>query len=126
LLDQPLSVRAHDWMLRELVRNLLHNAIRHSPAGGRLQITLREDEGQAVLTVGDQGPGISSAQRERLFQPFWTGDVPGGSGLGLTICHEIVHALGGRIALHNRPDGEAGDQGRQVSGLDACVRLPLA
>jgi len=127
LQDQPLIVLAHAWMLRELVRNLLHNAIRHSPAGGRLQITLLAEDDQAVLTVSDQGPGISSTQRERLFQPFWTGDVPGSSGLGLTICHEIVRALGGRIALLNRHDsgwGARDDEG--VSGLDACVRLPLA
>ena len=116
LQDQPMRVLAHDWMLRELVRNLLHNAIRHSPSGARLQITLQVEDGQAALTVSDQGPGINAAQRERLFQPFWTGDVPGSSGLGLTICHEIVRTLGGRIALLNRPEG----------GLDACVWLPLA
>ena len=116
---QDCHVLAHPWMLREATRNLLHNAIRHSPPGARLQITLRAEEGQAALTVSDQGPGISDAQRERLFQPFWTGDVPGSSGLGLTICHEIVHALGGRIALLNRQDGD------RVVGLDACVRLPL-
>ncbi|MDD0837134.1 sensor histidine kinase [Curvibacter sp. HBC61] len=114
-----LTVPAHDWMLRELVRNLLHNAIRHSPPGGRLGIHLTTDAEHAVLTVSDQGPGLSPQQRERLFQPFWTGDVPGGTGLGLTICHDIVQALHGRITLKNR------EHGGRVQGLDACVRLPL-
>ncbi|MDD0809617.1 sensor histidine kinase [Curvibacter sp. RS43] len=119
-LEAPtLYLPAHDWMLRELVRNLLHNAIRHSPPGGRLRISLDIEPERAVLTVSDQGPGLSAGQRERLFQPFWTGELPGGTGLGLTICHDIVQALQGRITLKNR------EHGGRVQGLDACVRLPL-
>jgi two-component system sensor histidine kinase TctE len=95
-------VRAHDWMLRELSRNLLHNAIRHTPAGCSLSVRVVADAHHAALTVADSGPGISAELRTRLFQPFSAGDVRSGSGLGLAICHEITAALGGSIALDNR------------------------
>jgi two-component system sensor histidine kinase TctE len=116
----PSTVRAHEWMLRELSRNLLHNAIRHVPAGGSLAVRVTADRTTAVLVVADSGTGIPAELQARLYQPFSAGDVRSGSGLGLAICHEIVRALGGTISLENR---EA--HGR-VQGLDAIVRLPLA
>lgn len=113
-------IHAHEWMLRELCRNLLHNAIRHAPPGTELAVTLLRQDGEAVLTLADAGPGIDEELAARLFQPFSAGDVRTGSGLGLAICQEIVHALGGNITLANRQaDG-------RVLGLDAVVRLPLA
>jgi two-component system, OmpR family, sensor histidine kinase TctE len=113
---QPAPVRAHEWALRELVRNLLHNALKHSPPGGRLQVRLACEAGQARLSIADDGPGIPPALRERLFQPF-AADQPGsGSGLGLAICWQIVASLAGSLALEDRPAG----------GLDARVWLPLA
>ena len=118
LQTEPVTLRAHDWMLRELTRNLLHNAIRHTPAGGLLAITLARAGGQAHLTVADGGPGIAPELAERLFQPFSAGAGGTGSGLGLAICHEIVQTLGGRIQLVNRMHN-----GR-VDGLDAIVSLP--
>lgn len=116
----PAPVRAHDWMLRELTRNLLHNAIKHTPAGCSLSVRVVADAHHAALTVADSGPGINAEMRTRLFQPFSAGDVRSGSGLGLAICHEITAALGGSIALDNRES-----HGR-IGGLDATVRLPLA
>lgn len=116
----PAPVRAHEWSLRELARNLLHNAIKHTPPGGLLAIRLRSEDEQAVLTVDDGGPGIDDAQRRRLFQPFAAGDARSGSGLGLAICLEIVRAAGGQISLDNRRDGDS------IVGLRAAVRLPLA
>ena len=113
-------VRAHDWMLRELARNLLHNAIKHSPDGAALVVRVDARDGQAVLTVSDRGPGIDGELRQRLFQPFSAGNARTGSGLGLAICREIVAALGGDIELNNR------DRPAFGSGLDAVVRLPLA
>ncbi len=119
----PTPVRAHAWALRELVRNLLHNAVKFSPPSGGLALRLQREGAMAVLTVADGGPGIAPAQRARLFQPFASGlaagpapDAPHGSGLGLAICDEIVRSLGGSIALDNRAGG----------GLQATVRLPLA
>ena len=119
LQTEPITLRAHDWMLRELTRNLLHNAIRHTPAGGLLAITLARAGGQAHLTVADGGPGVAPELAERLFQPFSAGAGGTGSGLGLAICHEIVQTLGGRIQLVNRMHN-----GR-VDGLDAIVSLPI-
>ena len=118
LQTEPITLRAHDWMLRELTRNLLHNAIRHTPAGGLLAITLARARGEARLTVADGGPGVAPELAERLFQPFSAGAGGTGSGLGLAICHEIVQTLGGRIQLVNRMHN-----GR-VDGVDAIVSLP--
>ncbi|MET3443578.1 two-component system sensor histidine kinase TctE [Variovorax paradoxus] len=120
--DQPVTVRAHRWMLQELTRNLLHNAIKQSPRGGALSVTVRSTNEKAVLTVRDEGPGISAELRQRLFAPFSAGDTGSGSGLGLAICREIVLALGGRINLDNRSVQE---NSAQVVGLDAVVRLPV-
>ena len=117
-------VRAHEWALRELTRNLLHNALKFTPDESRLALRVEVEANQAVLTVADKGPGISAAQRQHLFQPFTSGlgaDSPQrGSGLGLAICNEIVATLGGSITLDNRGGGAT------PSGLDATVRLPLA
>lgn len=115
----PVRVQAHEWMLRELCRNLLHNAIRHTPEHGTLNVSLQlTDEGLARMTISDTGPGIDDELASRLFQPFSAGDVRTGSGLGLAICRQIVQALGGSITLGNRLD-HAG-----IEGLDAGVLLP--
>ena len=113
-------VRSHEWMLRELTRNLLHNAIKKSPPRGTLAVRVVADANSAALTLADSGPGISAELRARLFQPFSSGEARSGSGLGLAICQEIARALGGTITLENRES-----HGR-IEGLDATVRLPLA
>ena len=115
----PTPVRAHDWMLRELARNLLHNAIKQTPSGSALEVELVAEGTQARLCIADSGPGISAELAQRLYQPFSAGDGHHGSGMGLAICHEIVQALGGSIALVNRVQ-----QGVH-QGLDATVSLPL-
>lgn len=117
--SQPCQVLAHDWMLRELVRNLLHNAIRHTPKQGALSIDVAIHSHQALLIVSDSGPGISEGLRMRLFQPFAVGDSRTGTGLGLTLAREIVLSLGGTIALNNRVNKDA------IVGLDAVIKLPL-
>jgi two-component system, OmpR family, sensor histidine kinase TctE len=111
----PAPVQAHAWALRELTRNLLHNAIRYTPAAGTLRVQVQPGATEAVLTITDSGPGISAEQRTRLFQPFSGSAGNGGSGLGLTICHGIVQALGGQISLDNLNPG-----------LAAAVKLPLS
>ena len=112
----PASVRAHEWALRELTRNLLHNAIQHSPPGGRLSVRVLTQDLAAILCVTDSGPGISPQQRQRLFEPYAASGARGGSGLGLAICREIVQSLGGSIDLINRPAADP--------GLRAQVTLP--
>jgi len=116
----PVPVRAHLWMLQELSRNLLHNAIKHSPRAATLTVQVHAEDDFALLKVSDDGRGISDDLRQRLFAPFSAGDLASGSGLGLAICREIVLALGGSIALENR------ESGGQTVGLDAVVRIPLA
>ena len=119
LSTQPCSMHAHDWMLRELTRNVLHNAVRHTPLGGQLSVRIQPADGVAQLVVADSGTGISNDMRQRLFQPFATGDTKSGTGLGLTIAREIVQALGGSIQLNNRLTGG------NIVGLDASITLPL-
>jgi two-component system, OmpR family, sensor histidine kinase TctE len=115
LVTAPARVPAHAWALRELTRNLLHNAIKHTPAGGSLVLRLAHEGEEALLEVIDSGPGLEAAQRERLFQPFSAAGPQAGSGLGLAICREIVATAGGRIRLDARDDGP---------GLAARVWLP--
>ena len=120
---QSAPVRSHVWALRELSRNLLHNAIKYTPPGGLLTVTLHPDGAQTTLCVSDSGPGVSSALRQRLFQPFATETHHGHTdsvGLGLAICHGIAQSLGGQITLDNR------EQDGRIIGLDARVRVPLA
>lgn len=117
---EPCTVHAHDWMLREMVRNLLHNAICHTPEHGLLSVRIAPMDGMAQLTIADSGSGIADALRMRLFQPFASGNTRSGTGLGLTIAREIILSLRGSIQLNNQTrDG-------QVVGLNAIVRLPLA
>lgn len=123
-------ILGHAWALRELTRNLLHNAIKHSPPGGKLAMRLLVDGRHAALVIDDAGPGLDPLLRERLFQPFAAGahrggagaghDAHTGSGLGLAICLEIAQSLSGSIALEDRRTGA------RVQGLTATVRLPLA
>ena len=119
LRTEPVTLHAHDWMLRELTRNLLHNAVRHTPRGGLLGIRLQRVGDEARFTVADSGPGVEPELAARLFQPFSAGAGGTGSGLGLAICREIVQALGGHIRLVNRVENG------HVAGLDAVVTLPI-
>ena len=119
ILTQPAPIAAHAWMLTELTRNLLHNAIKHTPPAGSLKVQITCDSSHAALTLSDSGPGVDAELAQRLFQPFSAGDMAHGSGLGLAICKEIVHVLGGTIMLTNRV------QHGKVTGLDCVVRLPL-
>ena len=115
----PARVLAHEWMLGELARNLLHNALKHTPAGGILAVHIVCDASHVALTISDGGPGISAELAARLYQPFSAGNVRQGSGLGLAICLEIARTLAGSISLENRV------LHGHVTGLDATVRLPL-
>jgi len=118
--DTPVWALGNGWMLREMIRNLMHNAVRETPVGAALSLVVESVEGCARLLVRDSGPGLADAQRERLFEPFHTGHPSTGSGLGLAICREVCERLGGTIALDNRiQDG-------RVVGLDAVVCLPPA
>jgi two-component system sensor histidine kinase GlrK len=92
------------------VGNLLSNAIRFSPQGGEIRLTLVELPGRACLDIMDQGPGVAEADRDRIFEPFYRGErqpqgAPRGTGIGLSIVHEYIVAHGGRIELLPRRQG---------------------
>jgi signal transduction histidine kinase len=90
--------------VRHVVLNLLENALKFSPSGGEIRVVLRASETRAVITVTDQGPGISEADQEKIFAPFWQAESAmsrqyQGMGLGLALSDRLVRALGGTIAV---------------------------
>ena len=98
---QPVIVSDGDRVLQIIV-NLLSNAFRWTPAGGRVEMTLSAENGAVSVAVADTGAGISDEERDRIFRPFWSRDG-GGTGLGLAIARELAVALGGRIELESEP-----------------------
>jgi signal transduction histidine kinase len=97
--DRPVIVSDGDRVL-QVVGNLLSNAFRATPDGGRVSLELARRNGSVHVAVEDNGPGIPKEARERLFRPFVSG-IAGGTGLGLAIAKEISTALGGRIDLES-------------------------
>jgi signal transduction histidine kinase len=95
--DSPVIVSDGDRVL-QVVGNLLSNAFRATPDGGRVSLELAQQNGTVHVAIQDSGPGIPLEARERLFRPF-VSELGGGTGLGLAIAKEISTALGGRIEL---------------------------
>ncbi len=111
-----LTVRGHALLLRELIRNLVDNALQYTPPGGTVTVRVVEDPfGQVVvLQVEDSGPGIPAAEREQVFRPFYRalGTNVDGSGLGLAIVREIALQHGAEVDLEDanlRPRNGDGD-----------------
>ncbi len=104
---EPAVVLGDRDALRILVRNLVDNAARYSPAGGRVRVSVRNPASGAVLEVIDSGPGIPPADRERAFDRFYRrSNAPeGGSGLGLAIVKAIADRHGAEIRLDDAPAG---------------------
>ena len=86
----------------QIVSNLIANALRWTPEGGRVDLGLNAQNGEVQVAVTDTGPGVEPDAVERIFRPFWSGDG-GGTGLGLTIARELALALGGRLELESEP-----------------------
>jgi signal transduction histidine kinase len=106
----PAEVVADPHRLHQVVANLLDNAARHSPAGGRITASARIEAGTLVVEVTDEGPGIPPSERTRVFERFTRGGVAdtGGTGLGLAIARWIVELHGGTIAVVDPEPGRAG------------------
>ena len=113
------TVPGEQEALRLMLRNLVDNAVRYTPQGGRVDVSLRVAGGAAQIEVADTGPGIPAGERERVFDRFYR--LPGsdaqGSGLGLAIARRVVQRHGGSIALDEAGGGK---------GLRVTVGLPGA
>jgi two-component system OmpR family sensor kinase len=118
-LVEPVAVRGEPVMLTALIRNLLDNALRYTPEGGRVDIGVYREDGAAILQIEDSGLGIPPADLDRIFEPFFRGSrqEAEGTGLGLSIVKRVVDGLGGSIALENIT-------GAGQSGLRVTVKLP--
>lgn len=114
---EPAMVRGDRDALRIMVRNLVDNAVRYTPAGGRVRVSVRNEAAGAVLEVLDSGPGIPPADRARAFDRFYRrSNAPeGGSGLGLAIVKAVADGHGAQISLDDAPGG----------GLKVVVVFPL-
>src|SRR5947208_8276572 len=93
----PTIVSDGDRVL-QIISNLLSNAFRWTPDGGRVELELAASNGRVSVVVDDNGPGVRPEERDRIFRPFWSRD-DSGTGLGLAIAHELAVALGGKIEL---------------------------
>ena len=107
--------------LRQILTNLVANAVKYSPAGGRIEVEPQARDEHLDIFVRDEGIGIAPADQRLIFEKFYRVDANmthgvSGSGLGLYICRELLHRMGGRIAVESEPG----------AGSTFIVTLPLA
>lgn len=113
-----MLIRGYDAAITALLRNLLDNALRHAPRGGMVQIAIRHEQGQAILEVVDNGPGIPAERRQAVFARFHreTSTRGDGYGLGLSIVQRATELHAGSIHLLDSPYGH---------GLCVRVTMPM-
>lgn len=114
LAEPDCTVRADRLRLEQVLVNLLSNAQRYSPVGGRIAVSSRREGQEVVLRVKDSGPGVAEEDRELIFEPFYRGDRSG-LGLGLAIAKSLVGLHNGRLWVESPPEG----------GSAFCVALPI-
>ncbi|GAA5072941.1 two-component system OmpR family sensor kinase [Thermocatellispora tengchongensis] len=118
--DAPVSVTGDEARLRQVIGNLVGNALRHTPAGTPVLVGVGVDGADTVVEVADEGPGLPEGSAERVFERFYRADPArtrtdgGGAGLGLSIAAALVHAHGGTITVDSAPG----------QGATFRVRLP--
>jgi two-component system sensor histidine kinase BaeS len=100
--DLPL-VSVDPLRIREVLINLLSNAVHHTPAGGSIILRGKRDNDRIVMTVTDTGKGIAPEEIPKIFDRFYKGRTSHGSGLGLTIARNLVTAHGGIISASSQP-----------------------
>ncbi len=117
---QDAEVWASELDMITVVKNLVDNAIRYTPEGGRVDLSVKVSQGKAELHIQDNGPGIPLAERDRVFDPFYRtlGSEQIGSGLGLSIVQTIAHRIGAEIRL------DFADEVQQA-GLHVTVIVPM-
>lgn len=114
----PVPVRVDGPALRQILNNLLDNAVRHGPEGQEVTVSVESRDGWGVIRVSDEGPGLPPGQGGRLWEPFvqMHGESPsGGTGLGLSIVRHLAELHDGEVSAGNGPDG----------GAVFTVRIPL-
>jgi signal transduction histidine kinase len=121
LAADEVSLIGDGVLLRSAVENVIRNALRHTPSGSEVRVTLTREPQANMIRVRDQGPGVEESQLQKIFDSFArTADSrergSGGFGLGLAIAQRAMQAHGGDASARNHPDG----------GLEVCLRLPLA
>ena len=118
--ESDASVAIEEADLTMLVKNLVENAIRYIPTGGRVDLSVDSSPGQASLVISDTGPGIAETERERVFDPFYRvlGNDEAGSGLGLSIVKTIADRVGAKVIL-----GTAAPENK-ACGLRVQVTFP--
>ncbi|WP_132524507.1 sensor histidine kinase [Rhizobium sp. BK376] len=116
--EEPVFVEGDGTMLREMLVNLVDNALRYTQSGGTVTASISKQDDVAILGVEDNGPGIPEAERGQVFERFYRimGTEQEGSGLGLAIVREVVDSAGGSVELDEAAGG----------GLRVTIRLPAA
>ncbi|MFN8629752.1 MAG: ATP-binding protein [Chloroflexota bacterium] len=106
--DLP-TVGGDETAIVQVVRNLLSNAAKYSPAGAEVHVSIREDGDGVAVAVRDHGPGIDPAEAEQIFEPFFrspsTAGLASGAGIGLYVSHRLVDAMGGHISAGSADGG---------------------
>lgn len=119
-ITSPLpTIEVDPGRMTQVLTNIIDNALRHTPEGGRIVLAARETDEAVELSVQDSGPGLSVEDIDRIFDRFYRTDTArqrqdGGSGLGLAIAKSIVQAHGGQLSAESKPE----------SGLKVIIRLP--
>ena len=116
--DRPVTIEGDSEAMRELVDNLVSNAIKYTPSGGKVNVRLAVENGSAVLEVADTGIGIPPEEQSRVFERFYRVDKArsrqmGGTGLGLSIVKHVALAHGGSVSL------------KSASGRGSAFRVQL-
>jgi two-component system OmpR family sensor kinase len=117
----------HEAALRMAVTNLLDNALRYTPAGGEVELALRQDADGWRLAVSDSGPGLPADERSRVFDRFYRGrdSRAPGSGLGLAIVRQVARLHGGDSFIGDGPGGTGLTVGFRVpTGAAAAISRP--
>jgi signal transduction histidine kinase len=138
--EEPLDAAADREKVRQILANLVDNAVKFSPHGGTVTVAARRTSGAVQVRVLDEGAGVPAAEQEHIFRKFYRADVAGargsGTGLGLFIARGLAAAMGGRLWMDSETDSGAsfvfelptdapslGDQGGDEMSMQAHEEL---
>ena len=106
----PVPIIGDGVRLRQVAANLVDNACKYTPSGGRIEVRVATQGDRAVLSVSDSGPGVPESEQARIWERLYRGDKSRsetGLGLGLSLVRAVVTAHGGEVTVRNAPDGGA-------------------